>query len=238
MPLVVFDSGSTFHQKWAAQFVAADPSNRRSVGVSGALGPEQVRDTIVQAARNVTGDHEIIFAVGHGGATNMDEGTVDLAPAKRFRLARGTKPEIYVDPFYDFVFPHDGVVPQSDKRVDEKQAEHEQAWSGSHVRLRHWQVYSSIGTAMKTNNIYKVTFLTCRVGNALDFIKKISLDWGTLVKAYKRFVVYQIDGTTGKCRAFLEGDAAGAGTNVPLGETQVPQQDFVTVGPPLAQPGH
>jgi hypothetical protein len=236
MPLVLFDAGSTFHQKWAAQFVAADPANRKSAGISGTLGPEQVRDAIVQAARHVTGDHEIVFAVGHGGATNMDEGTVDLAPQKKLRLARGNKPGIYVDPFYDFVFPHDGVVPMSDKRFDEGQAAHEPPWSGSHTRLHHWLVYASIGTAMKANHIYRVTFLTCRVGNALDFIKKISIDWGTLVRAYKRFVVYQIDGQTGRCRAFLEGDAPGSGTNVPLGETQLPQQDFVTVGPPLPQP--
>ena len=94
--------------------------------------------------------------------------------------------------------------------------------------------YAAIGTAIRANNIYRVTFLTCRVGNAIDFIKKISLDWGCLVKAYKRFVVYQVVGNN--VRAFLEGDAPGSGTNVPQGESQLPQQDFVTVGPPIAAP--
>jgi hypothetical protein len=235
MPLVLFDADSAFHSRWAAQFVQADKLNRKSVGISGSLGPEQVRDAIVLACRQVTGDHEIIFAVGHGGATDMSEGTVDLAPNKKFRLSRGNKPGVYLDPFYDFVFPHDGVVPMSDKRFDENQAAHEPAWSAAHTRLKHWQVYASIGTAMRANHIYKVTFLTCRIGNAIDFIKKISIDWGVLVKAYRRFVIYTlINGQ--RSRAFLEGDAPGSGTNVPFGEENIPQTDFVTVGPPLAQP--
>jgi hypothetical protein len=237
MPLVLYDSGSTFHTKWAAQFVAFDSNNRKSVGISGSLGAEQVRNTIIQAAAHPTGDREIIFAVGHGGVAQFpDEGTVDLAPSKKFRLARGNKPGVYVDPFYDFVFPHQGVVPMSDKRFDENQVSSSPPALGAHSRLQHWAVYASIGTAMKANKIYRVTFLTCRVGNAVDFIKKISLDWGTLVKAYKRFVVYQLDGSSGKVRAFLEGDDPGKGTNVQLGENNVPQQDFVTVGPPLATP--
>ena len=237
MPVVLFDSGSTFHVKWAAQFVAADPQNRKSVGISSALGAEGVRNAIVQAANHVTSDREIVFAVGHGGSTRMDEGTVDLAPAKQFRLARGGGIGIYVDPFYDFVFPHDGVVPQSQKRFDEADvATRSQSALGARARLQHWAVYASIGTAMRANNIYRVTFLTCRVGNALDFIRKISLDWHTLVKAYLRYVVYQVEGSSGKVRAYLEGDDAGKGTNVPLGETQLPQQDFVTVGPPPGTP--
>lgn len=236
MPLVLFDSGSTFHTTWAAQYVAYDPQNRKSLGISGTLGADQVRATIVRATVNVTGDREILFAVGHGGATAMDEGTVDLAPARKFRLARGNKPGIYVDPFYDFVFPHDGVVPMSDKRFDESQAKSAPVWSGPNVRLKHWSDYASIGTSMRTNSIYRVTFLTCRIGNALDFIRKISLDWHTQVRAYTRYVVYQLDGSSKRVRAYLEGDAPGSGSNVPFGESNVPQQDFVTVGPPYGTP--
>ncbi|HZS62604.1 MAG TPA: hypothetical protein VFA43_25315 [Gemmatimonadaceae bacterium] len=233
MTVVLFDSGSTFHTKWAAQFVAADSQNRKSVGISGSLSAEQVRNTIMQAAAIRSAGNELVFAVGHGGVAQFpDEGTVDLAPAKRFRLARGNKPGVYVDPFYDFVFPHAGVVPMSDKRFDESQVQSSPPALGAHSRLQHWSVYASIGTAMKANKIHKVTFLTCRVGNALDFIKKIALDWGTLVKAYTRFVVYQQIGSTGRVRAFLEGDDPGKGTNVAQGETDLPQQDFVTVGPP------
>jgi hypothetical protein len=79
-----------------------------------------------------------------------------------------------------------------------------------------------------------VTFLTCRVGNSRDFIQKIAIDWNTLVKAYVRYVVFTIDPQTGRARAFLEGDAPGTGTNVPHGETEVLQTNFITVGPPLA----
>jgi hypothetical protein len=106
--------------------------------------------------------------------------------------------------------------------------------SGARRRLQHWAVYTSIGTAMKANKIYRVTFLTCRVGNALDFIRKISLDWNTLVRAYTRYLWYGLNGR--RVVAYLDGDAPGSGTNVTLGETQLPQVDFVTVGPPLPQP--
>src|SRR5580704_2624390 len=235
MPLVFYDPspsrvGPAFNALWAAQYVKADPQNRKSAPISNTLGAEQVRNAIVTGLANVTNDREVIFAVGHGGALSLSEGTIELAPGHTFELARGWNPPIYVDPFYDFVFPGDPTgksMKQTDQIVNP---------AGAQRRLAHWAVYTSIGTAMKANKIYKVTFLTCRVGNALDFIKKISLDWNTLVKAYTRYVWYRLDGKTNRVVAYLDGDAVGSGTNVTLGETQLPTVDFVTVGPPLPQP--
>jgi hypothetical protein len=234
MPVVLFDQGSTFHVKWAAQFVAADPLNRLSIPMVGAATPSQIRDVIKQAARHPTGDSEIIFAVGHGGSLGMTEGTVDLAPQKKFRLARGNKPPTFVDPFYDWVFSHPGLQPISDKSNDEKWvAQNAPERPGASERLARWAIYKEIGAAIAQGNIYRVTFLTCNIGNATDFIKKISIDWNVLIKAYTRFVVFQVVPATNTVRAFLEGDAPGSGTNITLGETQLPQTSFVTVGPPL-----
>jgi hypothetical protein len=235
MPLVFYDPspskvGIAYSAKWTAQYVAADTQNRKSAAIAPTLGAEQVRNAIVQGLANVTNDREVIFAVGHGGALSLSEGTIELAPGHTFELARGWNPPIYVDPFYDFVFPSDPTgksMKQTDQAVNP---------AGAARRLAHWAVYTSIGTAMRANKIYKVTFLTCRVGNALDFIKKISLDWNTLVKAYTRYVWYGPAVTGQRVVAYLDGDTPGSGTYVTLGETQLPQVDFVTVGPPLAQP--
>jgi hypothetical protein len=235
MPLVFYDPspsrvGPAFNALWAAQYVKADPQNRKSSPISNTLGPDQVRNAIVQGLANVTNDREVIFAVGHGGALSLSEGTIELAPGHTFELARGWNPPIYVDPFYDFVFPSDPTgksMKQTDQIVNP---------AGGARRLAHWAVYTSIGTAMRANNIYRVTFLTCRVGNALNFIKKISLDWNTLVKAYTRYVWYGPAVTGSRVVAYLDGDNPGSGTYVTQGETQLPQVDFVTVGPPLAQP--
>ena len=189
-----------------------------------------VRNAIVQGLANVTNDREVIFAVGHGGALSLSEDTIELRTGHTFELARGWNPPIYVDPFYDFVFPGN-VTGKSMKQTDQTVNP-----AGAARRLAHWAVYASIGTAMRANKIYKVTFLTCRVGNALDFIKKISLDWNTLVKAYTRYVWYGPAVTGPRVVAYLDGDNPGSGTYVTRGETELPQVDFVTVGPPLAQP--
>jgi hypothetical protein len=110
VPIVLFDRNSVFHTKWAAQYVAAaDPFNRRSAPLSGGLSTSQIRDTIVKATQSASGGNEMIFAVGHGGSLGMSEGTVDLAPNKTMRLARGNQPPTLVDPFYDWIFQHPGV---------------------------------------------------------------------------------------------------------------------------------
>ena len=237
MPVVLFDANTAFHTRWSAQFVSADRLNRRSVPMNGALSRAQLRDVIKNAAALAgrTAGNELIFAVGHGGALQgTAAGTVDLAPAQKMRLSRSTAANIFVDPFYDFVFSHPGVTkPMSDKDQDQKWvSQNAPQKAAAQDRLARWAMYESIGSAIKTNNIYRVVLLTCNVGNAVDFVKKIALDWKVLVRAYTRFVLFSLDPKTGKSRVFLQGDQPGMGTNTSAGETQLPQVDFITVGPP------
>ena len=102
--------------------------------------------------------------------------------------------------------------------------------AGYKDHLANWQLYQNIGTAIRTNNVGKVTFLTCRIGNAVNFIKKIALDWKVLVQAYKRYVWFV---GSSPVRVCLDGDENGGGTNNAVAAYTVPQVDFVTVGPPL-----
>lgn len=247
MPVLIFDSTSTFHSTWADQWQKSDKLNRKKVGLAGGKHTA-IRDTFVKAIKlaGQTAGNELILAVGHGGALSSDVGNVDLAPNRLMRLARGTigsrnakGTEVFYDPFYDFVFPRQNVVPKSDKMNDEDWSKQKNSPNagGAKFRLARFGIYRSIGDAIKANHINQVVFVTCNIGNATDFIKKIAFDWNVKIKAYKRSLIFQLNSPgTGKARAFLDGDKDGKGTNTVTGETEIPQVDFVTVGPPLSSP--
>jgi hypothetical protein len=233
MQVVLYNENSPLHSTWSKQFVDDDKLNRKRVGMNGARSAVQLVKLISDAAKDAKGGGHLIFAVGHGGtqaeATDQSyaDGMVDLAPNKKLRLSTGG-PGNFVNPFYDYVFPaHAGLVSRSDKDQDEKMH-----LAGYKDHLANWQLYQNIGTAIRTNNVGKVTFLTCRIGNAVNFIKKIALDWHVVVHAYKKYVWFGGD-DAGKIRVYLDGDKPGAGTNIPDGATQLPKGSDVLVGPPL-----
>lgn len=243
MPVLLFDSNEPFHVRWADQWQKADPINRKKLPIDGNGSHEHIRDVIVNAVRVAgnTSGNELIIAVGHGGAAGLTDGTVDLAPQRKTRLTRGvvgsrtaTGAEIFYDPFYD-VQLHPPLP--SDKANDEDPRVFGNT-PPAKFRLGRYALYQNIGAAIQTGHIYKVIFLTCNVGNAISFIQKIAIDWQVLVKAYKRFLVFQLNlpGSIGKVRVFLEGDSPGMGSNTPAREVNLPQIDFITVGPPPSPP--
>jgi hypothetical protein len=221
--------------------------------IDGSGSHEHIRDVIVNAAKlaGKTAFNELILAVGHGGAAELPtEGTVDLAPKLRMRLARGTigsrnekGTEIFYDPFYDFIIPGPGRL-KSDKTNDEDSVRLKDPVNikGAKFRLSRHAIYQSIGSAIQDSHVNQVVFLTCNVGNAIDFIKKIALDWQVKVKAYKRFTIFQLNSQgTGKkqvfrARVFFEGDKDGTGSNTAAAEVNIPQINFITVGPPPSPP--
>jgi hypothetical protein len=241
MQVVLYDQGSPFHKNWSEQFVKYDPNNRKRIGMSGSESAAALVQKIINATDRRTGaggGGTLVFAVGHGGAelsvrgsaynaqdaTALANGMVDLAPGRKVRLARGGQ-YVFVDPFYNWVFQHPGVAPKSDRDID--QSVHP---GGYQARLHNWDLYQKIGAAMTRNGVYKVIFLTCRIGNALNFVKKIALDWKVLVQAYNRYVWFV---GSSPVRVCLDGDENGGGTNNAAAAYTVPQVDFVTVGPPL-----
>jgi hypothetical protein len=249
MSVLLFDSTSRFHKIWAAQWEKEDPLNRKPLPIDGSGSHEHIRDMIVDAAKlaGKTAFNELILAVGHGGAAELPtEGLVDLAPKSRMRLAKaaigsrnekGT--EIFFNPFYDFVFPGPGRL-KSDKTNDEESVRLNDPINikGAKFRLSRHAIYQSIGSAIQDSHVNQIVFLTCNVGNAIDFIKKIALDWQVKVKAYTRFTIFQLNSQgTARARVFFEGDKDGTGSNTAAAEINIPQNTFITVGPPPS-PSH
>ena len=62
-------------------------------------------------------------------------------------------------------------------------------------------------------------------------LKRVAQQWDTPIGAYRRRVVGEI-GRNRRARLFLEGDAAGHGTNTALGQTLIPlSSDIVLIRP-------
>jgi hypothetical protein len=242
MQVVLYDQNSPPHKQWSDQFVNHDSwstANRKRVPLNGNQTVKQLVDTIVGAAKDARGG-DLIFAVGHGGTasstgsygnsadpTTLAQGFVDLAPKHKLRLGRGAKGD-WLDPFYNYVFPHPGLKSMSDMDQDQNLG-----FSGGAQRLINWHLYQQIGTAIKTNGVNKVTFLTCNIGNASNFVKKIALDWNVVIRAYKRYVWFV---GSKPVRVCLDGDQNGGPTNTPDAEYQLPAVDYVLIGPPLPRP--
>jgi hypothetical protein len=231
MYAVVFDAGGAGFQKaWATSFKAADKLNREIFPVTAAMSIAQLIGQFKAAAQKAHGGGEVVFAVGHGGLATGGSTVdfVDLAPSKKMRIVDGGGADAFVDPWYDWVKPNPGLVAQSDKTFDEKEAK---AGNGKSPKLQRWDQYKAIGQAMRSGDVKRVWFLTCRIGQSPNFIKKIANDWGVDVRAYTRFVWFNKESPT-RGRAWLDGDADGQGTNVPEAAERLPQVSFVTVGPP------
>jgi len=250
MPVLLFDStadpiqGVKFHAPWATQWQQADPNNRVAVPIDGVGSHNKIRDVIVDAVRLAgrTAFNELILAVGHGGGVG-EAGLIDLAPKRAMRLVKGTigsrsanGVETFYDPFYDFTFFHATLKPKSDKTQDEewiRQGDRTNV-AGARFRLGRHAIYQSIGTAIQGSNVNQVVFMTCNVGNAVDFVKKVAFDWKVKIRAYQKFIKFQLNvGGKGRARAFFEGDQVGSGSNTVAAETDLPQTNFITVGPPL-----
>ena len=70
-------------------------------------------------------------------------------------------------------------------------------------------------------NLAAVVLLTCKMGIASEFMRRISSQFGTMVIGYSRRVAGQ-EQANGRARVFLEGDAPNFGTNVPPGRGLLP----------------
>jgi hypothetical protein len=70
----------------------------------------------------------------------------------------------------------------SDKENDEK-------YNPGSQRLKNWKIYKEIADGIAKVGLYRVVFLTCKVGNASEMIRKIANDWQVVCFAYTARVV-------------------------------------------------
>lgn len=198
-----------------------------------------------QAAKIAGQGGAIILSVGHGGLASTgdgrtDEGFFDLAPSG-FRVAgnnavltgqTGEGKKAQVSSFYDFVPTFGGgIKAKSRKQEDEDRAKssNPNVSGPAKTRLAHWERYLEIGKAFESNGVGALILLTCKVGQATDFLKRTRAQLRVPIAAYKRRVMgVTVEHSVGskvvakRTRIFLEGDADGKGTNIEMGEFWIP----------------
>lgn len=235
---------------WADQWVAYDKLNRVNVRIP---NPPSVGATVGAFATAIGAagaGGTLVVNVGHGylpqtqggsGSANAFEGAVDMAPAAQMLLVgmNSIDARAYVSVFYDTPAPYHyhgrnlpddrdlvtgcrtGKLTGADCRQDLVRA--------AQTRLDRWRIYEGIGSSIRAGNIYKVILLTCRIGQASEFLRKMASDWGVILEAYTRRVA--LERSARPYRVYLDGDAptAAGAVNIP------PPTDAnsIRVGPPL-----
>jgi len=212
------------------------------------------RPTIERAGRGGT----LIISVGHGGTaagdcdgpvciapTDMRNGMVDLLPSGALRIQAENV-------FYHNRESDERTVAHADEIgsrqcqtlarrysiTDERRFPPDRLWpnvvdcrgaGGARQRLEIRTAYDRIGELLRQFGVSNVTFLTCRVGNAQDFVDRIGADWGVTITAYERRVAANED-SEGLMRVYLEGDVEGRGTNTGRARHEVPNVDRYVTG--------
>ena len=196
-----------------------------------------VKSAVIQATQTAGSQGVLIVSVGHGGAVqgSVNEGLFELGPNSSMTIAGGLVKGRFVDVFYDT-----RKVPgqPSDLENDLKNNPNSSA-------LKNFRVYQEISAAIKSVGLLRVVLLTCNVGNATEFLRKVANDWGTVIQGYRKQVGIQqfvgtgsLAGTKPIRIVFLVGSAATPSSPASLIVTQEeeipfdPAQTFL-VGPPL-----
>jgi hypothetical protein len=190
----------------------------------------------------------LILSVGHGAIIGKQgepgfqdtEGFFNLGPGGSFQVGGSSallvgdpppkKPPfhfLHTSAFYDLRMPHPGLkggFGDSRKDEDEKSQSH-----SAKIRLDNFRHYEDISNTFKKIGLSAVIFLTCRVGAATGFVKRVREQWGTPIIGYPRRVKGDPQ-ANGRTRVYLEGDAPGSGTNIPFGEFLFPlSKDMVVI---------
>jgi hypothetical protein len=216
--------------KWGDQFVKRQPLSRKQLLIGPNPSVDQAKNSILAAVREAGTSGTVVISVGHGaaGAGSTFEGMVDIAPNRVMRLAgaNASVPPNFVSVFYDVSLAGPPAI--SDLDNDTK-------FNPSSQRLANWRVYQQIAAAFKQTAPREVILLSCKVGNSVDFVKKIANDWKVVVRAYK--VQVGIDPNPPRFQVFLANHPPPYPTaaETVLHEEELPfaPADTLLVGPPL-----
>jgi hypothetical protein len=246
---VIFTTTEQGWFRWAGQYVKRQSTGRRAVSIPPGTGAKAARDAIINALNTAGAGGRLVMNVGHGSfiAGQPADGLCELAPGGMLVLVgRNVQPHnprpgaTIVNVFYDVpAFPGQ----PSDLGHDTKN-------NPSSQRLKDWALYQDIGKAMRRMKPSRIVLLTCRVGSATEFLRKIANDWGVVIGAYTRRVActedtYSQPGQRSVTTSYvhLEGEvypkssSGGADDNV-IASEELPYRpsQSVWIGPPLPKP--
>jgi hypothetical protein len=237
---VVLTTNEAMWKRWADQYVKRQPTGRKAVVIADGTTPVAAKDLIISALTSAGVGGQLVFSVGHGVALDdaPADGLCELTPGGMITLVgRNNSPShpkqgaAIINVFYDKSANPDQA---SDFEFDTKE-------NPASQRLKNWALYQEIAKAMRTSNVARIVLLTCRLGNATDFLQKIASDWGVKIMAYKKRVacIEGIYTESGKAPVttsyvYLEGEVfpksepTGAAQNVKASE-EIPDRENVTV---------
>lgn len=249
MKTVLISVKDGYADVWAKDFVAVYTNRQTQVKMGGTVdlvlprfnvmmsntpNTDAVIKTVKDAVKIAKAGGILVFNVGHGGVnanagTGSADGWVDLSPNGSFKLGGLNVTNSFVNVFYDFAIPRPNVKPKSDFDNDKQ-------FNPKSEKLKRWAKYQELCKTIKDGQLKKVVFLTCRIGDAVDFLKKISMDFGTVCEAYKSKVQLTPQ-SSGRVRVHLQSDSPNFGTNIAANEENlmvgIKANDVVLVGPPL-----
>jgi hypothetical protein len=222
--------------KWGERFVKRQPLSRVQHLIPASVTADAAKTAIIRAITAAGTDGRVIMNVGHGaggGPLLPTEGSFEMAPGGAMRIGGRGVANCYVDVFYDV---KSSPVAMSDLEFDLKNNPKSQ-------RLAHWRVYQEIATAFKTTKPRELILLTCRVGNATEFLRKVANDWGIVITAYRQRVALTTDTVTVGRKStthhylHLENDPplTKPAADLVIHEEELPNRpaDTFRVGPPL-----
>ena len=246
---VIFTTTEQGWFRWAGQYVKRQSTGRRAVSIPPATAAKAARDALIKALNTAGAGGRLVISVGHGSfiAGQPADGMCELSPGgtlvlvgRDFRPHNPSPGAAIVNIFYDVpAFPGQ----PSDLDYDTKNNPGSQ-------RLKDWALYQDIGKAMRSTKPIRVVLLTCRVGSATEFLRKIANDWDVVIGAYTKRVACTPDTYTqpGKkpvttSYVHLEGEvypksSAGGADESAIASEELPYRpsQSVWIGPPLPKP--
>lgn len=211
---------------WAKQVNEAFKPNVVVV-TSPARGTPEANVAAIKQAIAAANHGLVVFSVGHGIVVQgfEDQGGFDCADNKAMRLGgKGSfrDPVTFVDVFYDDKPPPGSTLKLSDRENDQKNKP-----TGSERRLKNWNTYLDLCKAFVSGKPAGVLLLTCNVGRATGFLKKVATQWQTPIIGYTQFTTYQGGFPKGRVRSIFDSDlnkqnAADAGSNTAFAEVMFP----------------
>ncbi len=237
---VVLTTNESMWKRWADQYVKRQPTGRKAVLISGGTTPAAAKDLIIKTLSEAGVGGQLAFSVGHGVALDdaPADGLCELTPGGMITLiGRNNSPAhpkqgaAVINIFYD----------KSANPGQPSDFEHDTKNDPTSQRLKNWALYQDIAKAMRGSGVTRIVLLTCRIGNATEFLQKVAADWGVKIMAYKKRVACTEDTYTepGKptvttSYVHLEGEIfpkqepTGAAQNVKASE-ELPDRENVTV---------